>query len=152
MLISELQLSDLEAPIRKFYSLCCDNARNVVAGFILDEAIRYFTNKAEMTLQEGSLLVFQFDYDSTNIHIHFDANKLHFLLKNALVLKPGEVKTLSLQIFTNTQVVSELSCELSDDFALAPDLQFVPQLSVQHVNLVNCSEETIEGRTRCLVL
>ena len=31
-----------------------------------------------------------------------------------------------------------------DNLALAPDLQFVPQLSVQQINLANCSEETME--------
>ena len=81
-------MPDLVAPIKMFHSLKCNIARNVVAGFILDEAIRYCTNAAEMTLKEGSLLVFQLDSDSTNIQIQFDANKLHFLIKKSLVLRP----------------------------------------------------------------
>ena len=120
--------------------------------FFLDTAIRYFTNVEETTLQDGSLHVFQFDYDPTNIHLQFDANKLHFLLKNALIIKPGEVKILSLQFFTNTQIVPELSCELRDDLALAPDLQFVPQLSVQQINLANCSEEPMELQPNTQIL
>ena len=75
-----------------------------------------------MSLQNGSLHVFQFDYDPADFHLQFDANKLHFLLKNALTIKPGEVKILYLQFYTNTQIVPEISYELRDDLALAPDL------------------------------
>ena len=77
-LIAELHLSDLQAPLLKFHSLTCDIAKNVLVGYILDTAIRYCTNVEEMTLQDGSLHVFQFDYDLTNIHLQFNANKLHF--------------------------------------------------------------------------
>ena len=54
------------------------------------------------------------------------------------------MKTLSLQFVTNTQVVPEISNKLHGSLALAPDLHFVPQLCVQHVNIANCSEEIFE--------
>ena len=62
------------------------------------------------------------------------------------------MKTLSLQFFTNTQVVPEISCELSDSLALAPDLQFVPQLCVQQVHISNCSEEIVELKPNTQIL
>ena len=54
------------------------------------------------------------------------------------------MKTLSIQFVTNTQVVPELSCELDDSLALAPDLHFAPQLCVQNVNIANCSDDIFE--------
>ena len=44
--------------------------------------------------------------------------------------------------------------ELYDSLALAPNLYFVPQLCVQHVNISNCSEEIfeLEPNTQILTL
>ena len=92
-----------------------------------------------MSLQNDSLHVFKFDFDPTDFHLQFDANKLHFLLKNGLTIKPGEVKLLHLQFFTDTQIGPEISSELRDEIALAPNLQFMPQLTIQQINLANCS-------------
>ena len=52
--------------------------------------------------------MFKFDFEPTDFHLQFDANKLHSLLRNGLTIKPGEVKLLHLQFFTNTQIVSLL--------------------------------------------
>ena len=130
--------------IKTFHQLKCKRAKNLVAGYILDCSIKYCTNAAEIQFSNGSLLVFQFSFDETDVQIQFEDNQVHFLLKNKLTFQPGEVKTLSVNFVTNTQVVPELSCKLDENVTLAPDLHFAPQLCVGAVNLANCSDDIFE--------
>ena len=60
------------------------------------------------------------------------------------------MKLLNLQFFTNTQIVPEISSDLRDDLALAPDLQFMPQLTIQQIN--NCSEEELQLKSNQEIL
>ena len=108
-LISELQIPELIDHIKTFHQLKCKSAKNLVAAYILDFSIKYCTNAAEIQFSNGSLLVFQFSFDETDVQIQFEDNQVHFLLKNKLTFQPGEVKTLSVNFVTNTQVVPEVS-------------------------------------------
>ena len=91
-----------------------------------------------MNFQNYYLHVFKFDLDPTDFHLQFDTNKLHWTNYQA-----GKVKLLHLQLFTNTQNVPEILSDLTDNLALAPDLQFMPQLTIQQINMANCSEEEL---------
>ena len=143
--ISELQVPELTDQIKNFHQLTCQQARNVVAAYILDSSIKYCTNASEMQLSNASLLICQYNYDDTDVQIQFEDKRVHFFLKNKLTFKPGEVRTLHLHFLSNTQVVADISSDLDENLALAPKLQFTPQLCIREVNIANCLDDIFES-------
>ena len=62
-----------------------------------------------MQLSNASLLIFQYSFDDKDVHLQFEDQQVHFLLKNKLTFQPGQIKQLNLNFVTNTQVVPDLS-------------------------------------------
>ena len=138
--------------IQNFHQVECRQARNILASYILDASIQYCTNSAEMQLTNASLLVFQYNFDNKDVLLQFEDQKVHFLLKDQLILQPGQIKELNLNFVTNIQVVPDLSCDLQECIAVAPDLQFSPQLCIGFLNLANCSDDVIELHASSILL
>ena len=97
-----------------------------------------------MQITNASLLVFQYNFDTQDILLWFDDQKVHFLLQAKLTLQPGQIKELNLNFVTNIQAVPALSSDLQERIAVAPDLQFSPQLCIGCLNLANCSDDVVE--------
>ena len=138
--------------IQNFHQVECIQARNILASSILDAAIQYCTNSAEMQLTNASLLVFQYNFDNKDVLLQFEDQKVHFLLKDQLILQPGQIKELNLNFVTNIQVVPDLSCDLQECVAVALDLQFSPQLCTGFLNLANCSDDIVELHASSILL
>ena len=67
--INELTIPDLTDQIKIFHQMKCKQARNVVAAYILDLALKYCINSSELQLSDASLLIFQYHFDDTDIQI-----------------------------------------------------------------------------------
>ena len=80
--------------------------------------------------------------DDKDVHLQFEDQKVHFLLKNQLTLQPGQIKEFNLNFVTNIQAVPDLSSDLDESIAVAPDLQFAPQLCIGVINIANCSYDS----------
>jgi hypothetical protein len=122
----------------------CHKAKNILASSILDDAISHCTNSEELKFNNTSLLVFHYNFDQEQIFLQFEEQKVHFLLQERISLHSGQIKELNLNFVTNLQTIPTLSSELQDCIAVAPDLQFAPQLCIGSINIANCSTEIVE--------
>jgi hypothetical protein len=115
-----------------------------LASSILDDSIHHCSNSAELQFDNTSLLVFQYNFDHQQILLQFEDRKVHFLLQDKLSLDPGQIKELNITFVTNLQTIPTLFSELQDCIAVAPDLQFSPQLCIGSLNIANCSSKIVE--------
>jgi hypothetical protein len=141
--IAALNITAVTEKMQHFHQAKCKKAKNILASSILDDSIHYCTNSAELQFNNTSLLVFQYNFDH-QVLLQFDDRKVHFLLQDKLSLGPGQIKESNLNFVTNLQSIPTLSPELQDCIAVAPDLQFSPQLCIGSLNLANCSSEIVE--------
>ena len=105
-----------------------------------------------MQLSNASLLVFQYNFDDKDVLLQFEDQKVYCLLKNQLTLQPGQIKELNLNFVTNIQAVPDLSSDLDESIAVAPDLQFAPQLCIVVINIANCSDDVLELHPSSILL
>ena len=150
--IKALHITDISEKIQRFHQVKCAQAKNILASSILDDSIHYCTNATEMQLNNTSLLVFQYNFDNQHVSLQFDSRQVHFLLQDKLSLQPGQIKQINLNFVTNLQAVPELASELQECIAVAPDLQFSPQLCIGSLNLANCSDDIVELPVNSILL
>ena len=67
--ILALNIPEMTEQIQNFHQVECRQARNILASSILDAAIQYCTNSAEMQLTNASLLVFQYNFENKDVLI-----------------------------------------------------------------------------------
>ena len=65
----ELQIPEVNDHIKTFHQLICPQAKKIIAAKIIDLSISHCTNAAEFTLNNSSLLVFQYCIDDTDTTI-----------------------------------------------------------------------------------
>ena len=140
----ELKNQELDNKIANFHKAKCEEARDTLAAHIIDLAISICTNTSNLHFSDSSLLILQYSYDQTHLQIHFEGNQICFSLKHDITFQPGEVKTLQLNFITNSQILPELASDLDEHLALAPTVEFIPQLSIGEIGIANCSKNIFE--------
>ena len=106
---------------------------------IINISIEYCTNVSEMTLSGESLLIFKYHFNEKNVIIQFSNSQLHFILQKEITLTPGEIHGIGVSFVSNLQVLPEISSDLQDSLALAPEILFKPQ----YINITNCAEQPV---------
>ena len=125
--------------LEKHDQLECQNAKNVVAAYVLDLLISWITS-TNLTLNNSSLLVIQYHYNVDKLNITFDGPVLHVSLKDPVCLKPGEIKTIRVNLITNILAIPEVSSLLEEDLCVVPEATYSPNLCIQALNFANSGQ------------
>ena len=112
--------------LKQFHGVKCRHAKDKLASEIINISIEYCTNVSEMTLSGESLLIFKYHFNEKNVIIQFSNSQLHFILQKEITLTPGEIHGIGVSFVSNLQVLPEVSSELQDSLALAPEILFKP--------------------------
>ena len=128
--------------LEKHNQLKCRKAKDIVAAHVLDLLISWITS-TDLTLNNSSVLVIQFHYSIDNLNITFDGPVLHVSLKGPVCIKPGEIKTIKVNLITNILVIPEISSLLEEDLCVVPEAIYTPYLSIQVVNFANSGKSDI---------
>ena len=57
-----------------------------------------------------------------------------------------------LNFVTNSQILPELASDLDEHLALAPTVEFIPQLSIGEIGIANCSRNIFELHSAVRIL
>ena len=140
---SLLNLPELQKLLPQLTSVSCRHAKNTLASRMITLALQYCTSVSEMNLSGEKMLVFKYHFNEATIKILFDNSQLHFMTKSAITLAAGEVHEINVSFLSNLQLLPEITSELHEDLALAPDVLYNPQLCLEKINIANCSDHQI---------
>ena len=133
----KFQSKDLFANLQKIQ---CPIATQTFSNFILDKAIEFCTNTSDFYLDDSSLFVFQYNLGNKNLSIQFDKNQVKIFTNEKIHLIPGQILEIPVGFVSNIKALPDLSSDLCDNIALAPCVQFIPDLNIPTLYLANCTD------------
>ena len=133
-----LKIPTIDVLFGNLRKLGCPTARSTLSSIILDKAITYCTNSSDFNLDDSPLFVFQYNLGNKNLSIQFDKNQVKIFTNEQLHLLPGQILEIPIGFVSNIKAFPDISSELPDDIALAPCVQFIPNLNIPTLHLANC--------------
>ena len=121
--------------------LTCQHAKDRMSSYIIDRAIEHCTNSDTFYFSDNPILIFKYHYIDTNIIVQFEGKKVQFCLKKEIQILPGEICQLNIGFHSDLQAVPDIDSDLDEKLAISPQIHFQPQLSMENLNIANCSNK-----------
>ena len=124
-------------------ALTCQNAKDKLASYIINRSIEHCTNSDTFHLSGDPILIFKYHYINKDIVVRFEGGKVQFCLSKEIQILPGQISQLNIAFYSDLQVVPDIESNLDEKLAIAPQIYFQPQLSMETLNIANCSNKSI---------
>ena len=142
-ILALLNIEKITTLAAQYSVLTCTHAKEKMCSFIIDTAIEYCVNSDNFHLSGEPLLIFKYYSLNQEVVVHFNGNRLQFCLSNQVEILPGQISQFNVAFFSDLQIVPTIESDLSESLAIAPQISFDPQLTMDQLNLANCSSKSI---------
>ena len=138
-----LNIEEINDLSNQHAALTCQYAKDKISSYIINRSIEHCTNSDTFYLSDNPILIFKYHYINKDIVVRFEGGRVQFCLSKEIQILPGQISQLNIAFYSDLQVVPDIESNLDEKLAIAPQIYFQPQLSMETLNIANCSNKSI---------